>query len=409
MQAIANETNVVLKDLRARLNTEDPFFRDTTLNLYLRTGYIFTENPDGTRSQTWAGGSTLFYESGYLRDWLQIGATVLSAQPIFAPADEGGTLLLTNDQDQMTTLGLAYGRMRVLNQELTVGRQQIETPYVNPRDNRMVPITFEGVVLRPRHDMVETIDYMTGYLWRYKPRQSSVFESFSEGLGAEQDRGLLINGVKVGASEGLTFGAIDYWISDTLNTAYAEFDWLSPSSTHDLTYRFVLNYTDQRSVGKQLIKGAPYSTFQISGRIAVSLGALTLRTAFSTNSDDAPIRSPFGSPPGHTALNDFNFERAGEDAIVFGADYDLSVVVTDGLKVRIEYGQGKDAVDPATGLPLPDRSELDLSLRYRPTSGPLENFDLRLDYCTLVRHDGGTPRRRDPFVGVIFTYRVPLL
>ncbi len=407
-QTIANEATAVTQDLKARQPSENPFFRDTKLNLYLRTGYIFKVHPNETRSQTWAAGPALSYESGYLRDWLQIGATVYSAQPIFAPADEGGTLLLTNEQDQITTLGLAYAQMRVLNQRLTVGRQKIETPYVNPRDNRMIPITFEGVVLSPRQGKVETFDYVTGYLSRYKPRQSGAFESLSEGLGVEKDRGMLINGVKFFPAEGLTLGAIDYWIADTLNTAYVEFDYLSPIGTHGLTYRFALGYTDQRSVGKQFINGAPYSTAQLSGRFEVSLGALTLRTAYSANGDDAPIRSPFGSPPGHTALSDFKFERPGEKAIIFGANYDLSNVIADGLKLQLEYGQGSDAVNSATGLPLPDRTELDFSLRYMPTSGPLENIEVKFDYCILIRDGGGIPRRQDPFLGVILTKRVPL-
>jgi len=400
---------VVLQDLKARLQNEDPFFRDTLLNLYGRTGYIIQENPDGTQSQSWAAGPTLWYESGYLRNWLQVGAAVFSSQPLFAPDGEGGTFLLTKDQDQMTTLGLAYGRMRFLNHELVVGRQHIKTPYANPHDTRMIPVAFEGAVLTPRHDMVETFNYITGYLWRYKPRDSSIFEPFSDGLGVQEDRGMLINGVKFNPVQGLTIGAIDYWIADTLNIAYAEVDWLWPTSTHDPKYRFSINYTDQRSVGKQLIEGAPYNTFQVSARFAVSFRALTLRTAVSANGDDADILSPFGSFPAYTILDEAHFERAGEQAIDFGVVYDFSDLITDGLKLQIRYGQGTDAVDPKTGVSLPDRKEWNLNLDYRPTSGPLENVRFYVDYARLVLRDDTIPRRTVPRFVAIFTYLVPLL
>ena len=403
------EEPAVLQDLKARLRNEDPFLRDTKLNLYFRTGYLDRKNPDATQSQAWAAGSDLWYQSGYLRDWLQIGAAVFTSQPIFAPDGEGGTFLLAKDQDQMTTLGLAYGRIRFLNHELVIGRQHIKTPYANPHDSRMIPVAFEGAVLIPRQDMVETFNYITGYLWRYKPRDSSVFESFSEGLGVEEDRGMLVNGVKFIPVQGLTIGAIDYWIADTLNTAYAEVDWLLPSSTHDLKYRFGINYTDQRSVGKQLIEGAPYSTFQVSARFAVSYGSLTFRTAVSANGDDAAIRSPFGSFPAFTTLDEANFERAGEKAMDFGVVYDFSEVITEGLKIQIRYGQGRDAVDPATGASLPDRNEWNLNLDYRPKSGPLENVRFHLDYARLVLQDDTIPRRTVPRLVAIFTYLVPLL
>jgi hypothetical protein len=93
----------------------------------------------------------------------------------------------------------------------------------------------------------------------------------------------------------------------------------------------------------------------------------------------------------------------------FGVVYDFSDLITDGLKIQIRYGQGRDAVDPATGAPLPDRNEWNLNLDYRPKSGPLDNVRFHMDYARLVLRDDTIPRGTVPRLVALFTYLVPLL
>jgi hypothetical protein len=203
---------VLLEDLKERLRYEDPFFRDLKVDLYFRTGYLDRHNSDDTLSQAWAGGSALGFRSGWHDDWLQIEAAVASAQPLYAPEGEGGTLLLTDQQAEVSSIAVANARIRGLGQELIVGRQLIKTPYINPQDNRMIPNTVEGVALMRRRDEAQTFDYGAGYLWGFKARDSSHFLSFSNELGVPEDRGVIVAGAKVVPISGLTIGAIDYAI-----------------------------------------------------------------------------------------------------------------------------------------------------------------------------------------------------
>ena len=53
------------------------------------------------------------------------------------------------------------------------------------------------------------------------------FISFSEGLGATQDEGMLIGGASYRAGP-WNLGAVNYWVNDILNTAYGEIDYLFP-------------------------------------------------------------------------------------------------------------------------------------------------------------------------------------
>ena len=148
----------------------NPFFRDTIVNLYTRTHYLDRRNSDVSTSQAWAAGSALAVRSGYLDDWLQLEAAVATSQPVFAPGDEGGTLLLTDQQAEVSSLAVANARMRLLGQEVVLGRQLVKTPYINPQDNRMIPNTVEGVVLTRPTDKAEAFDYGVGYLWGFKAR-----------------------------------------------------------------------------------------------------------------------------------------------------------------------------------------------------------------------------------------------
>ena len=67
----------------------------------------------------------------------------------YAPDGAGATFNLTPDGDQITTPGQASARLKFAGQELTAGRQLVRTAYINPNDFRMIPLTFEGIVLLP--------------------------------------------------------------------------------------------------------------------------------------------------------------------------------------------------------------------------------------------------------------------
>ena len=71
-------------------------------------------------------------------------AAYYTSQKLFAPPDEDGTKLLAPGQNSLGMLGQIYGRMQIVDQEIRGGRQLVDTPLINPQDNRMVPNTFEG-------------------------------------------------------------------------------------------------------------------------------------------------------------------------------------------------------------------------------------------------------------------------
>ncbi len=408
------EGPVLLEDLKERLRYDDPFFRDMRVNLYLRTGYLDRENagtptaPPST-SQAWAGGSALGFRSGWHDGSLQLEAAVASAQPLYAPEDEGGTLLLTQDQAEVSSVAVANARLRALGQELTVGRQLVKTPYINPQDNRMIPNAVEGVALMRRRDEAQTFDYGVGYLWGFKARDSSHFVSFSSELGVPEDRGVAVAGAKIVPIAGLTVGAIDYAIPDVLNTAFAEADWIFPKLACGVQFRLSANYTDQRTIGEDLMPGGPFATSQVSGRAAASYHDATVLAALSSNGKGADLNGPFGSFPAYTVLDQLNFNNAGETTFVVGAAYDFSRLITDGLKFQARYGKGWNVIDPQTGDPQSRQNEFNVEAEYQPMSGPFKNLHVQLFYSGVRFPDNPPGQDNQPQVRGVITYLVPLL
>jgi hypothetical protein len=139
-----------------------PFFRDSLLQFVARTYYLTRDNADGTRSQAWTAGGWVAFRSGLIGNIFGVHLALYGSEPLFAPADEGGTRLLTPDQGSLNMLGQAYARAQVSDQEFRGGRQLVATPLINPQDNRMVPNTFEGITLVSLPDKDRNYDSMRG-------------------------------------------------------------------------------------------------------------------------------------------------------------------------------------------------------------------------------------------------------
>jgi hypothetical protein len=163
-----------MKEIYWQYSNDTPaFFRDSLVQFVARTYYLTRDNFDGSRSQALAGGGWAAFRSGLIGDMFGVHIAGYTSQPIFAPADEGGTRLLAPPQNSIGVLGQIYGRIQIGDQEIRAGRQLVDTPLINPSDNRMVPNTFEGATLVSLPDKDRNYDYSLGYLWTIKQRDSN--------------------------------------------------------------------------------------------------------------------------------------------------------------------------------------------------------------------------------------------
>jgi hypothetical protein len=385
-------------NLREGLSKLPPFFRDTDLNVRFRTFYFNRQNDDDTASEAWAAGGWIQYASGWLLDTFSLGATYYTSQPLYAPDSRPGSSLLTPGQDEIGTFGEAWGALRYQDYAVLKGyRQRIDVGYVNSQDNRMVPNTFQAVTVGGQLDWLH---YDVGYVWKIKPRDSNDFISMSRqaGVGGD-DEGLVLGALTLTPIKGLAINAGTYYARDLFNTAFGKVEYTHPFGD-DVKLQVGVQYTDQRSVGGERLN--EFSTWNVGAGARLLWRGLSVGTAMHFTSDEASIRSPWGTWPGYLSLMVTDFDRANEKAFGVGVRYDFGGTLLPfripGLSLFLAYAQGTDRIDPGNGaLPTTREGNLDivynvpavkgLSLRFRNGYVGRGNSETVKDFRLIVNYE----------------------
>src|SRR5947207_4555953 len=79
--------------------------KDTKFEFNLRSFYFDRSDFNRSEKQAWAIGGWLGVKTGYFLDHIAFGATVYTSNPIYAPDDRDGTLLLAPGQNGYTVFG----------------------------------------------------------------------------------------------------------------------------------------------------------------------------------------------------------------------------------------------------------------------------------------------------------------
>jgi hypothetical protein len=395
----------IRESLKPELATLPPFFRDTQVGLNLRLYYLDRENhvaPPKSDNEALALGGSLAYQSGWLANILRVGIEGFGSQKLYGPQDRDGTLLLLPGQESYLALGRAYGELKYAEYTATLFRQYIDTPYVNQQDNRMTPNTFEAYRITGKYDWVQ---FGAGYIAQIKPRNANEFISMSEQAGAPagRERGMITGGARFTPSKALSFGAINYYVPDTLNIFYTEGNFTWPL-TDKLGLKLQGQFTEQDSVGGDNLIG-PFHTRVGGAQASLSYGNALLRAAFSITANTQNILSPYGTYPGYLSLIEKDFNRAGEKAWLLGVSYDLKDYVK-GLSVTVNFARGTDAEDRAKQSRLPNENEYDITVDYRIEQGPLRGMWVRVRNAYVDFGGGGGSSNN---VRLIINYPLALL
>ncbi len=379
-----------------------PFWRDTSLDLKPRIYHFDRERDETADSQALSAGGALEYRSGQLWDRVSVGATLHTTQKIHGPKDKPGSGLLKPVQQGFTVLGEAFLNVRVAEQaHLRLFRQSFNLPYVNKNDGRMIPNFHEAATLLNNEDPI--FNYVLGHVSKIKKRDFDDFIHLSEAAGAKgTDKGLSMAGARFAFAEEANIGAINQYSWDVFNTFFAEANgaW---EVTDNIAVRLSGQFTDQRSVGDELV--GSFDTYNVSLKSAASIGGGVLTLAYSHTDDNAGIRSPYGGYPGYTSIIVKDFNRADEDAWLIGLSYDFANIGWDGVSGFFNYAFGDTPESGAAASP--DQDEFDFTLDYRPPQGFFDGFWLRARVAFLDEHGAGANDIED--YRLILNYTVPLL
>ncbi len=394
-----DERSPLFPRLSARLQSLSPFLADTRLEARFRSFYLRNDRANGSLSEALTTGGSLYYRSGWLADFFAVEVEGFTSQPLYAPQDRDGTGLLRPVQDGYSSLGVANARLRYRGIELIGFRQYLDLPYVNRSDSRMTPNTFESITLAKPEGPFR---FSAGYTWNIKRRTSADFESLTQSLGLEQDRGLAHAGVVWNATKGLHLGAIAGVIPDVYAGLYSELGFVRPIAD-ELEARIDMQFTYLEAIGDDLLGPALGSAWNVGVRSASSWMSAVLRLGVSVTGSKNELVSLFGTSPSYADLMQRTFNRANEKALLVSLSYDFTDLGVDGLTLIANFAAGFDGkLAGQRG----DAQELDVTMDYRLTEGLLENFWLRAR-ASWLRDE--LIDREATEVRVILRYDVPLL
>ncbi len=397
-----------------RLEKRRKALEDTTFEINFRTFYFDRSGFDSVEKQAWAIGGWAGLKTGYFLDHIAFGITGYTSQPLYAPADRSGSLLLLPNQDGYIVLGEFYANIRIVKDVgITIGAKGYDTPFINRNDTRMTPNTFEAIVLQGKVELgksssdaattadgtglskdgkevaaptptpapeVASIKYGLGYFYQIKQRNDSVFVSMAEAAGVDVDRGVYTAGAIYQKGKS-SIGAIDYYCQDIINIGYAEAKLelpLSPDWRPILAAQFV----DQRSVGDNLLQGDSFSGQQFGIKAELPVKKALFTVAYTQTTNGVTMRNPWSGYPGYTSVQVQDFDRAGEGAFLLRAGYDFPSV--DGLSAYAlaVFGTSPDLAGQYR------QNEYDFNLQWGPKKGVLEGLSVRLRYAVVHQFGG---------------------
>jgi hypothetical protein len=174
----------------------------------------------------------------------------------------------------------------------------------------------------------------------------------------------------------LSVGAIEYYSPDIINIAYTEAKD-AVALTDRLRLKLAAQYSNQRSVGDNLLTGHEFSTEQFGVKAELAFAGALLTTAYTSTGSGANIRSPWNGPVGYTNGLIGPFNRAGENAWTLRAAYNFQYVKD--LSAYAWYIRGTRPDLPTQYAP----NEYDLNLQWKVTSGRLQGLTLVGIYAHL--------------------------
>jgi len=313
-------------------------FKEGKVSGQIRSFYInrsidySNATPDYTRDGLALGGK-LTYETGTLSGF-SMGATFYTTNKLDSDSSltkqNDATLFDSTISNGYSTLGQAYLQYKTGNTAIKFGRQELNTPMAGGDDARMLPNTFEALVVSNSDikDLtligahVTKINYGTfanayaggelavtsGY-GLYAPYESGDFQNMGMAAIGEKTDGVTAAAAIYSGIPGLKLQLWDYYAHDILNAIYAEANYGWKYENGVAPYVGV-QYINESDVGSNnanpALKLNNINSEFIAAKIGAKIGNFDVYGAVSHNSADANSAigggtiTPWGGMPAYT-------------------------------------------------------------------------------------------------------------
>jgi len=348
--------------------TQTPFLSDASLTLHPRLYYINRYFDTPQTQETLAMGGWVELKSGAWNG-LSVGLTPYTSQWLAGSKEHDGGGLLQEGQKGYSVLGLAYAQWQGLDSKVILYRQQLDTPFLESFDVKMVPVTYEAYTFV--NQSISNLTFTLSQVEHIKPWTSTTFQSFSEAAELDgSDDGMTLAGL-LWEPESLTLQIWNYLAYNIVNSVYAQADWKGPDSGGPV-WSLSAQGMHQHDVGSG-------DAGELQGGMGGLLGGVTwngwgLNLGGTITDNNTDIYNPWASYPGYASLMEEDNDVAGEKAWVAGLAYDFSEI---GLKDLSAYAWHSEAWTPELGsFSSPEQYEWDLTVDYKP-GGIWEGFWIR--------------------------------
>ncbi len=347
----------------------DQFAGEHRLNAHFRSYYMnrkYDHSPDG---EALAVGGWIDWQSSSWKNFASIGATAYTSQKLYADDEYNHTTLLQNGEQSYGGISNIY--LQLDHDELSArfGRFEINDPYMNTNDARMIPYSFQGGQVT--YAINDEWMLGVGHFTEVKSDISTSYDHLYEFADIEgKNHGVSTFGVRYAKTDTNTGGLFYQHAPDFMDTAYIDYEHEILSLDNGMV-ALAGQYTRQESVGAQL--DGDFAIDYFGTRLTWQQGIVTTQAAYTYYSDTDDMRFPWGAVPGYTAVQWSNSNRAGEKGSLIGIGFDLSEMLTPGLvfSTSLYNGDTPDTGDTAS----PDVREWDLNVIYTVQEGLFKDLE----------------------------------
>lgn len=291
----------------------------------LRTGYISSEDSVDLRTKSSAIGGKFGYVTPR---WLGLsaGATLYATQEI-SKDDEAS--FFGADGDGYSIIGEAYLQADLGDTSIKGGRFEYDSPFADTDDIRMIPNTFQGVVLSNTGFTDTTLH--AGHLTKWAGVDTDESEKFRH---LNNNDGVNFFGVEYAGFDSLALQAWYYDADDLSQFSYFEAVYSAEN------YQFGAQYStqDDDTANNLGTDGDILGVFAI-----INIDDFIFSAAY--NEVDGTATDGFGGGPFFTSADDHTIaDVRNQDAIATGIEYAGFEGLTLGV-LNVNFGKGEDETD----------------------------------------------------------------
>lgn len=322
------------------ISTLDIVYADTfvdTVEGYVRSGVQITDiKHDDTYTDIALGGKLHIDTKAFYG--INAAASLYTTNALGKQEGNGIPFFDANNHSY-TILGEAYLKGKWENTTLTVGRQEIDTPFADTDDIGMIPNTFEAAMLVNKAIKDTTITL--GHLHKMAGVDAPYPSEFTR---INDDQGVQLLGVSYEGISNLVLSAWDYRLNryETDNIAYFEADY--ENKYNDFTYGVNLQYALQNAQ----IPGADNADiYGIDASVGFENTGLALGVAYNKSEGNAADNG-FGGGPFFTSSEHLTLAEAnGEgEAFLYTLNWDAKSIGLENLSFLI----GKFILEDDNGI-----------------------------------------------------------